>query len=246
MEEMLQTLARQLGGQDRSQRAARSGAAAIVHRQGLLIASMAPGLEFCRAVAKTVSGIATRRRLRTRRNFKRKPRSKSAIHRAGVRQDSVGHWPAKSNDRRTPRRNQGRNSPADPRIFQPDASRQPARRRPEPRRKFVPGRSAVPYAGRVFNEDEVAAAVSSTLDFWLTLGKEGEAFEKGLARFLGVKKSVLVQLRFLGQFAGRLGADQPQAGRPPPQARRRNHHRGRRFSDHRRANFAKRIRAGFH
>ena len=60
-----------------------------------------------------------------------------------------------------------------------------------PRRKFVPGESVVPYAGRVFNTDEVANAVSSTLDFWLTLGKEGEAFEDGLAKFLGVKKSVL-------------------------------------------------------
>ena len=35
------------------------------------------------------------------------------------------------------------------------------------------------------------AAISATLDFWLTLGKEGEAFEEGLAKFLGVKKSVL-------------------------------------------------------
>jgi len=60
-----------------------------------------------------------------------------------------------------------------------------------PRRKFVPGESTVPYAGRVFNTDEVANAISSTLDFWLTLGKEGEAFEEGLAKFLGVKKTVL-------------------------------------------------------
>ena len=37
----------------------------------------------------------------------------------------------------------------------------------------------------------MAAAVSATLDFWLTLGKEGEVFEEGLAKFLGVKKSVL-------------------------------------------------------
>ena len=34
----------------------------------------------------------------------------------------------------------------------------------------------IPYAGRVFTEDEVEAAVASTLDFWLTLGAEGEAF----------------------------------------------------------------------
>lgn len=56
---------------------------------------------------------------------------------------------------------------------------------------FVPGQTTVPYAGRVFTEAEVAAAVSSTLDFWLTLGAEGEAFERGLADFLGVKSSVL-------------------------------------------------------
>jgi CDP-4-dehydro-6-deoxyglucose reductase, E1 len=60
-----------------------------------------------------------------------------------------------------------------------------------PRRRFVAGETVVPYAGRVFDEEEVAAAISSTLDFWLTLGQEGEAFEEGLAGFLGVKKSVL-------------------------------------------------------
>jgi CDP-6-deoxy-D-xylo-4-hexulose-3-dehydrase len=57
---------------------------------------------------------------------------------------------------------------------------------------FREGEDAVPYAARVFTEDEVADAVASTLDFWLTLGPEGAAFEAELARFLGVKKSVLV------------------------------------------------------
>jgi CDP-6-deoxy-D-xylo-4-hexulose-3-dehydrase len=50
----------------------------------------------------------------------------------------------------------------------------------------------IPYAGRVFTEDEVEAAVSSTLDFWLTLGPEGEAMEKELAAFMGVKHCLLV------------------------------------------------------
>jgi CDP-4-dehydro-6-deoxyglucose reductase, E1 len=58
--------------------------------------------------------------------------------------------------------------------------------------EFVPGETVVPYAGRAFTEEEVAAGVSSMLDFWLTLGKEGEEFEERLARFLGVKKSLLV------------------------------------------------------
>lgn len=56
---------------------------------------------------------------------------------------------------------------------------------------WTPGQT-IPYAGRVFNEDEVEAAVGSTLDFWLTLGPEGEAFEKELAALLGVKHSLLV------------------------------------------------------
>jgi CDP-6-deoxy-D-xylo-4-hexulose-3-dehydrase len=57
---------------------------------------------------------------------------------------------------------------------------------------FHPGETNVPYAGRVFDADEVEAAVSSTLDFWLTLGPEGEAFERELANLLGVKHSLLV------------------------------------------------------
>ena len=60
------------------------------------------------------------------------------------------------------------------------------------RPEFVPGETTIPYAGRVFDADEVQAAVGSTLDFWLTLGKEGEAFEKELAAFLGVKRSLAV------------------------------------------------------
>ena len=65
-------------------------------------------------------------------------------------------------------------------------------REPGAQDSFIGGRTVIPYAGRVFSEDEVAAAVSSTLDFWLTLGPEGEAFEAGLSRFLGVRKSILV------------------------------------------------------
>jgi CDP-6-deoxy-D-xylo-4-hexulose-3-dehydrase len=52
--------------------------------------------------------------------------------------------------------------------------------------------ATIPYAGRVFTEDEVEAAVSATLDFWLTLGSEGAAMERELASFLGVRHSLLV------------------------------------------------------
>jgi CDP-6-deoxy-D-xylo-4-hexulose-3-dehydrase len=62
----------------------------------------------------------------------------------------------------------------------------------DPQRKPWESGSPIPYAGRVFTEEEVEAAVGSTLDFWLTLGTEGEAFQKELAAFLGVRHSLLV------------------------------------------------------
>jgi CDP-6-deoxy-D-xylo-4-hexulose-3-dehydrase len=51
---------------------------------------------------------------------------------------------------------------------------------------------SIPYAARVFGPEEVEAAVASSLDFWLTLGAEGSAFEAELAAFLGVRSSLLV------------------------------------------------------
>lgn len=56
---------------------------------------------------------------------------------------------------------------------------------------FEPGVTTVPYAGRVFDTDEVAAGVESMLDFWLTLGPRGAEFERDLASYLGVRKSLL-------------------------------------------------------
>lgn len=58
--------------------------------------------------------------------------------------------------------------------------------------EFIAGETTIPYAGRVFTETEVAAAVSSTLEFWLTLGAHGERFERSLADLLGVRRSLLV------------------------------------------------------
>ena len=58
-------------------------------------------------------------------------------------------------------------------------------------KQFVPGQTVVPYAGRVYDADEVEAGVDSMLDFWLTLGKHGDAFERELAAIIGVKGCVL-------------------------------------------------------
>lgn len=59
--------------------------------------------------------------------------------------------------------------------------------KPAQRDKFIPGKSIINYAGRVFDEKEMINLVDSALDFWLTTGKYADEFEKKFADFLGVK-----------------------------------------------------------
>lgn len=57
---------------------------------------------------------------------------------------------------------------------------------------FVAGQTAIPYAGRVYDQNEIVALVDSSLDFWLTLGKHGKELEKQLAKLVGTKYCLLV------------------------------------------------------
>ena len=52
-------------------------------------------------------------------------------------------------------------------------------------RPFVPGTTAVPVSGRVFDHTELQSLVESALDFWLTTGRFAEQFERAFARFMG-------------------------------------------------------------
>src|SRR3972149_1446494 len=57
---------------------------------------------------------------------------------------------------------------------------------------FVAGETPVPVSGRVFNATELQYLVDASLDFWLTKGRFTEEFERGFARFLGVRYAMLV------------------------------------------------------
>ncbi len=57
--------------------------------------------------------------------------------------------------------------------------------------EFVPGKTRIPYAGRVYNYEEMTTLVDSALDFWLTAGKYAERFEKEFAEFFGTKYCAL-------------------------------------------------------
>jgi CDP-6-deoxy-D-xylo-4-hexulose-3-dehydrase len=57
---------------------------------------------------------------------------------------------------------------------------------------FVPGVSPIPVSGKVIDGSDVTAVVDSALDAWFTTGRFGEAFERDLARFVGVRSASLV------------------------------------------------------
>ncbi len=52
--------------------------------------------------------------------------------------------------------------------------------------KFVPGKSFVPCAGRVYDSHEMKMLTAASLDFWLTTGRFNAEFEKKLSEFLNV------------------------------------------------------------
>jgi CDP-4-dehydro-6-deoxyglucose reductase, E1 len=56
---------------------------------------------------------------------------------------------------------------------------------------FTPGVTPIPYAGRVYDENEMIRLVDASLDFWLTSGRYAARFEKELASFIGVKYCLL-------------------------------------------------------
>ncbi|MFN3265806.1 MAG: lipopolysaccharide biosynthesis protein RfbH [Deinococcales bacterium] len=57
---------------------------------------------------------------------------------------------------------------------------------------FVPGQSAVPVSGKVFDYRELQHLVNSSLDFWLTTGRFARTFEREFARWFGRRFALLV------------------------------------------------------
>jgi CDP-6-deoxy-D-xylo-4-hexulose-3-dehydrase len=61
-----------------------------------------------------------------------------------------------------------------------------------PAKEFVPGASPVPFAGRVFDAEEIVNLVDASLEFWLTSGRYAAQFEREFARFFGLRGASLV------------------------------------------------------
>jgi CDP-6-deoxy-D-xylo-4-hexulose-3-dehydrase len=83
---------------------------------------------------------------------------------------------------------------------------------------FKPG-DRIAYAGRVFDEKEIAALVDSALDFWLTTGRYADQFEKSFSKYLKIKHCSLTNsgssanlLAFMSLTSPKLGERRIKCG----------------------------------
>ncbi len=59
-------------------------------------------------------------------------------------------------------------------------------------KEFEPGETMIPFAGRVFDEEELVSLVDASLDFWLTTGRYAKEFEANFASFMQQRSCLLV------------------------------------------------------
>jgi CDP-6-deoxy-D-xylo-4-hexulose-3-dehydrase len=78
--------------------------------------------------------------------------------------------------------------------------------------QYEPGQR-IPYAGRVYDEQEICKLIDASLDFWLTSGKFTETFEKELASFLGVKHCSLVNSGSSANLLAFMALTSPELGK---------------------------------
>jgi CDP-6-deoxy-D-xylo-4-hexulose-3-dehydrase len=57
---------------------------------------------------------------------------------------------------------------------------------------FVPGETKIPYAGRVYDDEEMRLGVESMLQFWLTAGPFANQLEQQMSAYFGAKAAYLV------------------------------------------------------
>ena len=70
----------------------------------------------------------------------------------------------------------------------------------------------IPYAGRVYDAQEMLNLIDASLDFWLTAGKWTEKFEREFAEFLGVKFCSLVNSGSSANLIAFMALTSPELG----------------------------------
>ncbi|MDD5285990.1 MAG: lipopolysaccharide biosynthesis protein RfbH [Desulfuromonadaceae bacterium] len=80
-----------------------------------------------------------------------------------------------------------------------------------PIKSFEPG-DRIPYAGRVFDEAEIANLIDASLDFWLTAGRYAYQFEKRFAEFLQIEHCSLVNSGSSANLLALMALTSPKLG----------------------------------
>ena len=57
-------------------------------------------------------------------------------------------------------------------------------------KKFVPGQSFIPVAGKIFDQQEIFLATEAILDGWWTEGRFSDLFEEKISKWLGIKYAI--------------------------------------------------------
>ncbi len=70
----------------------------------------------------------------------------------------------------------------------------------------------IPYAGRVYDREEMVSLVDSSLEFWLTMGRYTAEFEAGLARYIGVPYADVVNSGSSANLLAFMALTCPQLG----------------------------------
>ena len=79
--------------------------------------------------------------------------------------------------------------------------------------EFVAGESNVPVSGKVLDADDYVALVESSLDGWLTAGRFHEEFERGLAKYVGVRNALFVNSGSSANLVALSGLTSPKLGK---------------------------------
>jgi CDP-6-deoxy-D-xylo-4-hexulose-3-dehydrase len=77
---------------------------------------------------------------------------------------------------------------------------------------FKPGETAVPYAGRVFDSDELVRLTEASLDFWLTAGPYAQQFEREFSAFFPRRHAMLVNSGSSANLVAVAGLTSPKLG----------------------------------
>jgi CDP-4-dehydro-6-deoxyglucose reductase, E1 len=81
-----------------------------------------------------------------------------------------------------------------------------------PFKEFIPGETAIPVSGKVFDQDDLNNLLQASLDFWLTEGRFTDEFEKEFKKWFGLRVCALVNSGSSANLVALSALTSPQLG----------------------------------